>query len=87
MMNETRTRIYNYLVNYVKENLISPSILEISQASKVSVYMVQCILKELEKENVIRRERGKPRSICLQGYKLVKYISPSNRVSRGGMGT
>ena len=65
--------VYNFLVDFIKENGYSPSIKEIcvgtNLSSKSSVHDYLVMLKMMGK---IDMKENTPRSIRLVGYKLVK---------------
>lgn len=74
-MTASEKKTYDFIVDYVTENLYAPSIREICEAtgfsSSSSVYSH---LYSLQHDGYIKigEEIGQPRSIKLLGYKLVK---------------
>lgn len=64
-------KIYKFIVDYVTENLYSPSIAEIQQAVYADDRTVCSQLSKLEQEGKIKRAKH-TRGITLVGYRLVK---------------
>lgn len=71
--NKTRQKIYDYLVEYFKENGFAPSVREIGKAvglkSTSSVFLQ---LEALQDEGKIETKGNSPRAIKLVGYEFVK---------------
>ena len=71
--NETRQRMYDFIVEFMTKNGYSPSIREIAEGIGLkSVSNVYDHLTILEQHGKIKMEEGKPRTISLVGYKFVK---------------
>lgn len=70
---EQQLAIYKYIVEYMEENLISPSVREICQGVGLkSTATVHSHLKTLEKKGYITMRATGPRTIRPIGYKIVK---------------
>lgn len=68
-----RDEIYNFIISYMRENVIPPTVREIGMGvglkSTSSVYMH---LKNLQKHNLITMRESEPRTIRPIGYELVR---------------
>lgn len=71
-LNARQKAIYDFIVDYTKKNLYSPSYQEICEAtglkSKSSIYVY---IKDLKAYGLIETDES-PRCIKLLGYKLIK---------------
>ena len=70
-------RIYNFLVEYIKENKFAPSIREICIGA--GFYSTSNVSEHLNKLQMLRKIEIKPntpRAIKLVGYELVKVEEP-----------
>lgn len=69
----TRQRVYNYLVDYIRENSYPPSVREICAGTRLkstaSVYMH---LLKLEEEGKIEMKHNATRAIKVIGFQFVK---------------
>lgn len=71
--NRVRQKIYDYLVEYFKENGYAPSVREIGEAVGLkSTSSVFSHLTILEEEGRIETRGNSPRAIKLIGYEFVK---------------
>lgn len=71
-MTFVQAEIYRYLVEYVKENLYSPTIREIEEfVDLCSTSSVTLQLKQLESMGLIEIKKNEPRTIKLLGYSVV----------------
>ena len=74
-MTASEKKTYDFIVDYVTENLYAPSIRDICKGTGFySSSTVSAHLYSLQHEGYIKigEEIGQPRSIKLLGYKLVK---------------
>lgn len=73
-MTNTQQKIYDFIVEYTKEHLYSPSINDICKGTGLrSKSTVWGHLTKIEKDGLIELpEFSTPRAIRLVGYKLVK---------------
>ena len=68
-----RDEIYNFIISYMRENVISPSIKEICIGVGLkSTSSVHTHLKNLQKLNLITMRELEPRTIRPIGYALVR---------------
>ncbi len=78
-MTKKKDEIYNFIITYMKENLISPTVREICDGvglkSTASVYSH---LKTLQKQNLITMREGETRTIRPLGYEIVKITEKEN---------
>lgn len=83
-MNKREKELYDFIVNYTKENLYPPSIREICKG--VGLASTSCVhhhLKMLEAKGYIETRDGQPRAIKVKGYRLVKNdIVNTNKMAR-----
>lgn len=71
-MTMVQAEIYGYIVEYVKENLYSPTIREIGEFVDLgSTSSVSSQLRQLEDLGLIEITRMEPRTIKLLGYSVV----------------
>lgn len=73
MAGETRQKVYDYLIEYIKEHGYAPSVREIAEGvglrSSSSAYNH---LSKLEEERKIEMRGNSPRAIKVIGYEFVK---------------
>lgn len=73
MIGETRHRVYDFLVDYIKRNGFPPSIREITKAIGLkSTSGVYSHLKKLQEEGLIEIHGNSSRAIKILGYEFVK---------------
>lgn len=71
---ESKAKVYNFLVEYIREHLYAPSIREICSATGLkSTSSVHECLHKLAEDGVIHMGQNlSPRCITLVGYKIIK---------------
>ena len=78
-MTPRQNDVYNFIIDYMSENIISPTVREICEGvglkSTSSVYFH---LKRLEQQGLITMRESEPRTIRPIGYKLVKIAEKEN---------
>ena len=78
-MTQRQNDVYNFIINYMSDNIISPTLSEICEGvglkSKSSAYTH---VKNLELQGLIKMRESEPRTIRPIGYKLVKISDEIN---------
>lgn len=73
MAGKTRQKVYDYLIDYIKEHGYAPSVRELAEGvglkSSSSAYNH---LSKLEEEGKIEMRGNSPRAIKIVGYEFVK---------------
>ena len=78
MIGETRYRVYDFFIGYIKKNGFPPSIREITKAIGLkSTSGVYSHLKKLQEEGLIEIHGNSSRAIKILGFEFVK-ISDGN---------
>lgn len=73
MAGETREKVYNYLLGYIKEHGYAPSVREICEGVNLkSTSSVFSHLSKLEEEGKIETRGNSPRAIRIIGYGYTK---------------
>lgn len=79
-MTKREEEIYNFIISYMKENLISPTVREIGKGVGLkSTSSVQMHLKKLEGSGYIISRNSESRTIRPVGYKLIKISENEGR--------
>lgn len=78
-MTKRQKEVYDFIVEYVTENLYAPTVREIGKAVGLkSTSSVYTHLKNLQKQGVISMKESEPRTIKLASYMLVKQPEQEN---------
>lgn len=73
MIGGMKQKVYDYLVEYIKENGYAPSVREICEGVGLkSTSSVYSHLSTLKKEGKIKMRGNSPRAIHVIGYEFVK---------------
>ena len=72
-MVKKKDEIYHFIIAYMKENLISPTVRALCDGVGLkSTSSVYSHLKTLQKQNLITMREGEPRTIRPVGYEIVR---------------
>lgn len=73
MASDTRQKIYDYLIRYIKKCGYAPSVREIAEGVGLkSTSSVYCQLRKLEEEGKIEMRGNSPRAIKLVDFEFVR---------------
>ena len=82
MASETREKVYNYLIEYIKEYGYAPSVRDICEGVDLkSTSSVYSHLSKLKDEGKIEMRGNSPRAIRIMGY---GYMKLDEKVDDGG---
>ena len=74
-MAKKRDEIYNFIINYMVENIIPPTVREIREGVELkSTSSVYTHLRNLEQMGKITMRSSEPRTIRPTGYKLIRIL-------------
>lgn len=60
--------VFNFIKKFIKDNTYAPSIMEISEATRIPKTTVEDALKRLERDGHITTKKNVARSIVIPGY-------------------